>query len=75
MYLAERLDLEISVFNPTDATTNPSLVFAAVSKPEYADLMDRAVQYAVSCHPSAPQDEKTELAMDYLVLSLSSPIW
>lgn len=30
---------------PTDATTNPSLVFAASSKPEYQFLIDEAVQF------------------------------
>lgn len=30
---------------PTDATTNPSLVFAASSKPEYQFLIDEAVQW------------------------------
>lgn len=30
-------------FAPIDATTNPSLILAAASKPEYAELVDRAV--------------------------------
>ena len=35
----------IKELKPTDATTNPSLLFAAASMPEYADLMEQAV-----CH-------------------------
>jgi transaldolase len=64
----------IAVFNPTEATTNPSLVFAAVSKPEYADLIGKAVQYALSHRPSAPLDEKTELAMDRLLAQVGAQI-
>jgi len=30
-------------FKPRDATTNPSLILAAASKPEYASLVDKAV--------------------------------
>lgn len=35
----------IAVYRPTDATTNPSLILAAVKKPEYAKLIDTAVAY------------------------------
>jgi len=62
---------EISEFSPTDATTNPSLVYAAVCSPgsEYAHLLNEAVEYAFS---SVEPEEKsviqrTELALDYLV--------
>src|ERR1043165_8971902 len=30
-------------FKPRDATTNPSLILAAATKPEYASLVDKAV--------------------------------
>ena len=33
----------IRQFSPQDATTNPSLIFKAVSQPEYAPLLDQAV--------------------------------
>merc|ERR1712093_601699 len=36
----------IAVYKPQDATTNPSLILAAVKKPEYARLIDVAVEYA-----------------------------
>jgi transaldolase len=35
----------ISKYKPQDATTNPSLILAASKKPEYAKLMDIAVEY------------------------------
>ncbi len=36
---------EIKQYLPTDATTNPSLVFSASSKPDYQFLIDEAVQW------------------------------
>jgi transaldolase len=35
----------IAKYKPQDATTNPSLILAASKKPEYAKLMDAAVDY------------------------------
>lgn len=35
----------IGKYKPQDATTNPSLVLAASKKPEYAKLIDVAVEY------------------------------
>jgi transaldolase len=34
----------IGKYKPQDATTNPSLILAASKKPEYASLIDAAVQ-------------------------------
>lgn len=36
----------IAVYKPQDATTNPSLILAAVKNPNYARLIDVAVDYA-----------------------------
>ncbi|KAJ1909744.1 sedoheptulose-7-phosphate:D-glyceraldehyde-3- phosphate transaldolase, partial [Tieghemiomyces parasiticus] len=45
--VADTGDFEtIAQFKPTDATTNPSLILAATQKPQYAKLIDDAVQYA-----------------------------
>jgi len=42
--VADTGDFEsIRQFSPQDATTNPSLIFKAVSQPEYAALLDQAV--------------------------------
>lgn len=35
----------IDKYKPQDATTNPSLILAASKKPEYAKLMDVAIEY------------------------------
>src|SRR5690348_3838866 len=36
---------EIKKYLPTDATTNPSLIFTASSKPEYQFLIEEAIQW------------------------------
>ena len=59
--------VEIGEFNPIDATTNPSLVLAAVSNPEYSFLLGDAVHYARSRLPYSSVEEQTQLALDYLV--------
>jgi len=42
--VADTGDFEsIRAFHPQDATTNPSLIFAATQKPEYRYLLDKAV--------------------------------
>ena len=33
-------------YKPTDATTNPSLLLAAATLPQYQHLVDKAVEYA-----------------------------
>lgn len=35
----------IGKYKPQDATTNPSLILAASKKPEYAALIDVAIEY------------------------------
>lgn len=58
---------EIGEFQPIDATTNPSLVYAAVSKAEYSHLVNEAVRYAQDQLASASIDEKVAFALDHLV--------
>jgi len=42
--VADTGDFEsMRAFEPQDGTTNPSLIFAAVQKPEYTPLLDRAI--------------------------------
>lgn len=38
----------IRQYNPTDATTNPSLIYAAAQMLEYANLVDDAVSHAAA---------------------------
>ena len=35
----------MKAYTPTDATTNPSLIYAAAQMPEYQHLIDDAVEY------------------------------
>jgi transaldolase len=43
--VADTGDFElISKYKPTDATTNPSLILQAASKPQYANIIDEAVK-------------------------------
>ncbi|CAK5272280.1 unnamed protein product [Mycena citricolor] len=58
----------------TDATTNPSLVLAAVSKPEYAAIVQDAVNYARGKMPAGSAEETTVLAMDRLLAQVGSQI-
>ncbi|KAG2005468.1 TAL1 [Coprinopsis cinerea AmutBmut pab1-1] len=53
----------IAEFDPLDATSNPSLVLAAVSKPEYAHLIDEAVDYSVKKGGDLNEEERTTLAL------------
>ncbi|KAJ7336247.1 hypothetical protein DFH08DRAFT_878204 [Mycena albidolilacea] len=48
----------------SDATTNPSLVLAAVSKPEYAHIVQEAVDFAQRKLKSTSVKEVTALAVD-----------
>jgi transaldolase len=44
---------QLGAFQPTDATTNPSLILKAVQKSEYAPL----IAQVKAAHPNAPMDE------------------
>ena len=37
--------LAIDQYKPTDATTNPSLLYAAAQMPQYQELVDDAIAY------------------------------
>ena len=43
---------EIKKYKPTDATTNPSLILAAASLPEYQSLIEEAIEYGKKTAPS-----------------------
>ncbi|KAJ7151202.1 transaldolase [Mycena filopes] len=58
----------------TDATTNPSLVLAAVSKPEYANIVHEAVNFARGRLPLASVRDITVLAMDRVLVQVGSEI-
>ncbi len=49
--VADTGDIEaIAKYRPQDATTNPSLLLQAAQKPQYQDLVDGAVHFALRSH-------------------------
>lgn len=62
----------IAQFRPQDATTNPSLVFAAAQKPEYESLVDEAVSYARQKGSSS--DEQRRCALDKVTVNFGCEI-
>lgn len=55
----------ISKYNPQDATTNPSLILAAAKDPQYAKLIDVAIEYAKK--KGGDTDAMVDAALDRLV--------
>ncbi|MBS0652993.1 MAG: transaldolase [Verrucomicrobia bacterium] len=47
---------EIKKYHPTDATTNPSLILAASTKPEYQFLIEEAIQWGKK-HAASPKNQ------------------
>lgn len=62
----------IAKYKPQDATTNPSLILAASKKPEYAKLVDVAVDYAKD--KGTTKTEKASLALDRLLVEFGKEI-
>jgi transaldolase len=60
--------IAIGKYKPQDATTNPSLILAASKKPEYAKLIDVAVEYGkkavrVALFYLTPKQNNTDIAI------------
>jgi transaldolase len=62
----------IAKYKPQDATTNPSLILAASKKPEYAKLMDPAVEYG-KAH-GKDLDEQVDATLDRLLVEFGKEI-
>lgn len=62
----------IAKYKPQDATTNPSLILAAAKKPEYAKLIDIAVEYAKD--KGSSKAEKASIALDRLLVEFGKEI-
>jgi len=56
----------IKQYLPTDATTNPSLVYAASQLPQYQHLVDEAVEYGMA--NASSDDARTALILDRLAV-------
>ena len=53
----------IKKYAPTDATTNPSLILAAVQKPQYRHLVDKAIKFSQT---GKSEKERQTLLIDHL---------
>ena len=62
----------INQYKPQDATTNPSLIYQAAQKPEYAELLDDAIQYALKSPGDRPA--RREAGMDKLMIHFGCEI-
>jgi len=62
----------IDKYKPQDATTNPSLILAASKKPEYAKLIDAAVEYGKKHGGSI--EEQTDATLDSLLVQFGKEI-
>lgn len=62
----------IKQHSPQDATTNPSLILAAVQKPQYEPLVKDAVNYSQTRGRSV--EEKRKIMMDKLFVNFGSEI-
>ncbi|KAK0717133.1 hypothetical protein B0T26DRAFT_675491 [Lasiosphaeria miniovina] len=63
----------IGKYKPQDATTNPSLILAATKKPEYAALLDAAIEQA-NKESGKSIDQKVESALDHLLVQFGKKI-
>lgn len=71
--VADTGDFEsIAKFKPTDATTNPSLLYQASSIEKYAHLVEDACKYGKD--NGATDEEQLELAMDKLAVNFGVEI-
>ncbi len=62
----------IGKYKPQDATTNPSLILAAAKKPEYAKLIDVAVEYGKKKGGSI--DDQVDATLDRLLVEFGKEI-
>jgi len=62
----------IDKYKPQDATTNPSLILAASKKPEYAKLIDAAVEYGKKHGGNI--DEQVDATLDSLLTQFGKEI-
>lgn len=62
----------IGKYKPQDATTNPSLILAATKKPEYAPLIDAAIEHGKA--EGKTLDEKVDSTLDRLLVEFGKEI-
>jgi len=59
---------------PTDATTNPSLIYKVATLPQYKALIDSAVAYGKGLPPSTTEKDRLAATMDKLVVNFGAEI-
>lgn len=62
----------IAAYTPTDATTNPSLLFKAAQKPQYEHLLHNAIDYAMT--RSTEMETRAIEMMDKLAVNFGAEI-
>lgn len=71
--VADTGDIEsIAKYKPQDATTNPSLLYAAAQMPHYQALVDEAISYAEA--QSSNREQQTIDCLDKLAVNFGSKI-
>src|SRR5947209_231599 len=71
--VADTGDIEaIKEHRPQDATTNPSLLYQAIQKPEYRHLLDDAIDHALKA--SDDPGARAEAGMDKLLVNFACEI-
>ena len=64
----------IKAYKPTDATTNPSLIAAAATKPEYQSIVDGVLQKAREANPGASDEAVAKAAFKSLAVAFGLKI-
>eukprot|EP00624_Nannochloropsis_granulata_P001727 evm.model.NODE_18421_length_4857_cov_28.924438.2 len=64
----------IKRLKPTDATTNPSLIYKAASQPQYLPLVKDAVAYGKALPASTSDAERLAATMDRLAVNFGAEI-
>lgn len=59
---------------PTDATTNPSLIYKASTLPQYKHFVDSAVAYGKSLPPSIATEDRLAATLDRLAVNFGAEI-
>ena len=62
----------VKQYRPQDGTTNPSLIYQAAQKPEYAGLLAGAIQYALQS--PGDREARREAGMDRLMVKFGCEI-
>ncbi len=64
---------QIHAFHPTDATTNPTLIYTAAQKPEYRRLIEKAIKETLNV-PAASKEERKNALLDQVFVNFGLEI-